>query len=133
MKFITSFVKSSIAIWNKTSENPKAPVMSGVVKLTRQDVVEMYKKLGDAAGVELNIALWMSPSENPKAPAFTGTVTLENKVAAIKASPEVKKEAPSAKPKKVIKSGTGEFSASQMMMLQEMMKNIIGERITVGR
>lgn len=99
MKIVKSIVRSTIALWKKTSENPKAPLFSGNITLSRQDIVSLYNGIGDAGAVQISVALWATQSENDKAPAFSGTVSLESKVAAIKATPKVEPKKISRKPK----------------------------------
>jgi hypothetical protein len=67
--------KNAVALWLRSSDNVKAPALSGTVVVSRETLKEMLAKLGDGSSVTMNIAVWQGKSEHPKAPQYTGSAT----------------------------------------------------------
>jgi hypothetical protein len=82
--------KNAVALWVRSSDNVKAPALSGTVVVSRETLKEMVAKMGDGSSVSMSIAVWQGKSENPKAPQFTGSATFGGTaVAKVEAAAEV--------------------------------------------
>lgn len=51
---------AEVSLWKRNGENPKAPVMTGTVRMKD--------------GREYDISLWKTSSKNPKAPVASGVI-----------------------------------------------------------
>lgn len=86
-------MSNKIALWIPQSNNVKAPVLSGSIEISREDVLKMAREIGDKGSMRLSVAVWNGKSDAPKAPKFTGVVSYgDKKVDQVEASAAPKVE-----------------------------------------